>query len=166
MSNRKIVLIVIAVGMGIGTVLIGSCAGLLYLGYKQASDTASPRVDALFAAIEDGTFAKTYETETTRELRQAASKEQYEAMGQAITSRLGKLKSKSLRGFRTGQFNANSFIDATYQATFEQGDGTISVRLKQEGDDWKFVRFHVQSPLFDQHPDLSAANGSSEPAEP
>ena len=46
--------------------------------------------DALFSRIEDGTFGETYATETAPELRQVATQEQYERIGQTIRTRLGR----------------------------------------------------------------------------
>ncbi len=51
MSNSKTIAIVIAVCAGLGILMIGLCAGLIYLGYKNADSAVSPRIDAMFAAI-------------------------------------------------------------------------------------------------------------------
>ena len=158
MAKGKTIAYIFAACAGLGILTIGSCAGLLYFGYKNADSTVSPKIDAMFLAIENNTFAATYETETTQELRDAASKEQYAALGDAIGVRLGKLKSKSLQGFKMRQFNADSYIDVSYNATFENGQGTIIAKLKKEGSAWKFVNFRVNSPLFEQ--DIATAKMS------
>jgi hypothetical protein len=150
MAKGKTIAIIFAACAGLGILVIGSCAGLLYFGYKNTDSTVSPRIDAMFSAIENNTFADTYETETSQELRDAASKEQYTALGDAIGLRLGKLESKSLQGFKMRQFNADSYIDVSYNATFEHGKGTIIAKLKRVGSVWKFVTFRVNSPLFGQ----------------
>ncbi len=150
MANRKTITFIFAGCGGMGILLIGSCAGLLYYGYTSADSTASPRIDALFLAIENNTFANTYETETAKEFRDVTSKEQYAALGDAIGVRLGKLKSKSLQSFKVHQFNADSYIDVTYNAIFENGNGTIIAKLKKQGDDWRFMTVRVNSPVFEQ----------------
>jgi hypothetical protein len=132
MAKGKTIAIIFAACAGLGILMIGSCVGLLYFGYKNADSTVSPKIDAMFSAIEDNTFSATYETETSQELRDVASKEQYTALGDAIGVRLGKLKSKSLQGFKMRQFNANSYIDVSYNATFENGKGTVIAKLKKE----------------------------------
>ncbi len=71
-------------------------------------------------------------------------------MNEAINLRLGKLKSKTLRGFKMKQHNADSYMDVTYAAVFEKGQGTVTARLKKNDGDWKFVGFRVNSPVFEQ----------------
>jgi predicted RNA-binding Zn-ribbon protein involved in translation (DUF1610 family) len=113
----------------------------------------------MFSAIENQTFPDTYETDTTQELRNAAIKQQYAALGDAVAVRLGALKSKSLQRFKMRQINADSYVDVTYNATFEKGDGTIIAKLKKQDGAWKFVTFHVSSTVFEQ--DIATATCSS-----
>lgn len=161
MSAGKTVAIIFAICAGVGVLMLGICSGIFYLSYKKADATASPRVDALFSAIANHRFADTYETETTRELREAQSKEQYAALGEKFAEELGELKFKSLTGFKVSRHNGDSVNEATYRATFEKGEGTISVRLKQEDGKWKFLAFHVSSPVLKKEsPDNARANGS------
>jgi hypothetical protein len=69
MAKGKNIVLILATFVGLGIVAIGSCAGLFYFGYSNADSTVSPKVDAMFFAIENSTFAATYETETAQELR-------------------------------------------------------------------------------------------------
>jgi hypothetical protein len=163
MVKGKTILVILAACAGLGVLLIGSCAGLLFIGFRNAGAVASPRVDAMFSAIEDETFAETYETETTQELRNAATKEQYESLGNAVAVRLGSLQSKTLREFYMRQVNADSYVDVTYDATFEKGDGTIVAQLKKQGDKWKFVTFHVNSSVFEQALATATCRSCGEP---
>src|SRR5262245_36862438 len=134
MSAGKIIAIVLAACGGLGVLMIALCAGGLYCGYKTANDSVAPEIDRLFAAVVDGTFADTYQTDTTQEFRSVTSEEQYADIGKAIATRLGRLKSKTLKGFNFRQMNADSLVDVTYNATFEKGSGTIVARMKkQEG---------------------------------
>lgn len=151
MGTGKTIAIVLSVLGGCGFLAILACGGLLFMGFRNADTAVSPRVDAMFNAMETGTFADTYETHTTAELRNAASKEEYAALGRAIGLHLGALRSKSLRSAKTFHSNATSSIDVTYAATFERGSGTITAQLKQEGGEWKFESFRVSSPQLDQH---------------
>lgn len=159
MAKGKTIAIILAACAGFGLLLVVSCAGLLFMGFKNTDANISPRIDAMFSAIENDTFAETYETETTQDLRNAATKEQYEALGNAIAVRLGALQSKSLRGFNMRQLNAASYVDVTYNAAFEKGNGTIVAKLKNQGGKWKFVTFRVNSPVFEQ--DIATATCSS-----
>ena len=159
MSKGKTIAIVIATCGGLGILLIGSCAGLLFMGFKNTDASVSPRIAAMFLAIRNDTFGETYETETTQELRNVVSKEQYKALGDSIGVRLGALKSKSMQGFNMRQFNADSYVDVTYNATFEKGNGTIVAKLKKQNGKWRFVTFRVNSPVFEQ--DLVTATCSS-----
>ena len=150
MTNKKTILVVLAAGVGLSVALIGSCAGLLYVGFQRADTAVSPRIDALFLAIENESFAATYESETAQELRNVATQEQYTALGEAIRVRLGRLQSKSLQGFNMRQTNDQSYIEVSYQAAFEHGPGTIFAKLKNQDGMWKFVSFRVESPVFEQ----------------
>ena len=148
MKNRSL-LILILLGCGIFAVLaIGFCAGFLYLSFSNTEDAISPRIDAMFLAIENNTFGETYLTETAPELRKGASKEQYEQMGDAIRTRLGSLTSKKMVRCNVRQFNNVSYADVVYSATFEKGTGTITARLTRSGRKWLFVTFRVNSPEF------------------
>ena len=156
MTQGKTVAIILAACAGFGILVIASCAGLLYVGFKNADATVSPRIDTLLSAIENDTFAETYETETTQELRDVSTKQQYTDLGKAIHVRLGALKTKSLQGFHMQQSGAGSYVDVTYTATFEKGDGTIIAKMKLQGGEWKFVSFRVDSPVFEQ--DIATEN--------
>jgi hypothetical protein len=149
MKSRTIILIVVAACVGVGVATIGCCGGLLYWGYKQADASISPQVDELFARMEDGTFADTYDTETTAAFRSQTTREQYADIGSAVKNRLGPLQSKSMRSYNA-QFNARPTIDATYAGKFAHGDGTIVVRYAQDGSQWKIEGLRVNSPLFTQ----------------
>jgi len=151
MTTGKTVAIILILCAGAGILMIVSCAGLLYLGYTRFENVdaeVSQRIDALFAAIENGTFPATYDTDLTQEFRDATSREQYADLGKSIGTRLGRLKTKSLQGFKVRQFNAASFVDVSYAATFEKGNGTITATLKKQGGKWKFAGFRVESPVF------------------
>ena len=163
MSKRRTFLKVIAAFAGVGVLVVGSCAGLLYAGWRNAEKNASPRVDAMLSAIQDGTFADTYDTEAAQELRDSTTKAQYETMGNAIALRLGAIQSKSLRNFMLRQFNLDSFLEVTYDGVFEKGNGTIRAKLKRQGADWKFVHFAVDSPLFEQDVVTSRCASCGEP---
>lgn len=150
MSKGKVLALVVAICVTLGLVFIGACAGLLYMGLRTATASVEPTIGRLLAAIDNDTFADTYESETAAEFRKTTSKEKYEDIGKAIAARLGPLKSKSLNEFHMRQFNMNSFVDVSYKGTFEKGSGTINARLKKEGGDWKLVSLHVNSPVFEQ----------------
>lgn len=159
MKTRSIVLLVV---LGIGGVFVasvGCCSGvaiLAYRGYRSTEAAVSPKLDEMFRAIEADRFGETYESETTPELRQTATKEKYEQIGRTVKTRLGSLQAKSLVQFNARQMNADTYTDVVYRATFEKGTGTIKARLKKSGGEWKFVSFHIDSPEFLK--DLSTAN--------
>src|SRR4029079_1127895 len=150
MSPGKTVAIV-AVGCGVlGVAMIAACGGLLYLGYNAANTSVGPEIDRLFAAIDDGTFPETYESATTQEFRSATSKEQYAQIGKAVSTRLGRLKSKSLKSFNMRQHNADSYVDVSYDGQFEKGSGQVLAKMKREKGQLKLVNFRVNSSVFTQ----------------
>jgi hypothetical protein len=145
MKKKSIVLIVAACAVLLIAV-VGAGVGALLLAYRSLDATLSPTIDELFAGIDNGSFAETYDTHTTSEFQQVVSREQYESLGQALQARLGGLKSKQLTQFMVRQVNVNRYADVAYQATFERGSGTIRARLKQQGQRWLLVTLHVNSP--------------------
>jgi hypothetical protein len=150
MSTGKTIAIV-GVGCGVvGVAMIATCGGLLYLGYKTANTSVGPEIDRLLASIEDGTFAETYETATTQEFRSATTRDQYADIGKAVSTRLGRLKNKSLKSFNMRQHNADSYVDVAYDAQFEKGSGQILAKMKRENGLLKLVNFRVNSPVFQQ----------------
>ncbi len=148
MSGGKIVLLILAILGVLFIVSIAVCGGLLFWGYSSADKVAGPEVDAMFAAIDNGTFVDTYDTRVTPALQAAATRQEYEQLGEVIRTRLGSLQSKSLRSFNWRQHNADSWIEATYAATFEKGQGEIIVKMQRIGEEWKFASFRVNSPVL------------------
>ncbi len=150
MSTGKTVALILGLCGGVGLLLIAICGGLLYSGYRNADSSISPKIDAMFAAIAKHQLADTYASDTTPELKKVVTEEQFVALGKAIDLRLGKLESKTLRGFKMKQHNADSYMDVTYAAVFEKGKGTVTATLKKQDGDWKFAGFRVNSPVFEQ----------------
>jgi zinc-ribbon domain/Protein of unknown function (DUF4019) len=148
MKTKTIVILVLSACGTLFIAAIASCAGFFFLTFRNMDATLSPTIDELFAAIDNETFAETYDTHTTAELQQTVTREQYAELGLTIKTRLGSLESKSLRQFNVRQINANRYADVVYNATFENGSGTISGRFKKNGDRWLVVSFHVDSPEF------------------
>ena len=148
MKTKTILLLLISACGALYIAAVASCAGYLFLTFRNMDATLSPTIDELFAAIDNDTFVETYDTCTSSELRRTVTREQYEELGHTIKTRLGSLKSKSLGQFKVRQFNADRYADAAYNANFENGSGTISGRFKKEGERWLVVSLHVNSPEF------------------
>ncbi len=146
-TSTLLILIFTACG-GLAVVLIAACAGAFFFLTKNVEADVSPRVDALFAAIDRGTFGATYLTETTPELRKAVSRKEYEDLGRAIKTHLGPLRSKTLTRWNAQQFNAESYVDAAYTGSFEKGSGAISTRFKKVDGQWRLLSFLVTSNAF------------------
>ncbi len=148
MKTKTLVIAIILACIGLFAVLIAACAGVFFLAYKNTDVALSPKIDALFAAIDNDTFSKTYLTETTPEFREAISKEKYEQIGLAVKARLGSLQSKTLMQFNASQFNAHSYMAVNYSASFQKGSGTIRAQFKSVDGEWRLVSFYVDSPEF------------------
>ena len=144
MNTKTIVAIVLAAGGVLAIALFALCAGALFLAFRNMDATLCPTVDELFAAIDNRTFTETYDTHTSAEFQKVVTREQYADLGAAIRTRLGSLKSKSMRQFR----GSNRYADVVYNATFENGSGTIRGRFKKDGERWLVVGFRVDSPVF------------------
>ena len=77
------VLTIMAVCAGLAVLTIGSCAGLLYMGFRNTNTAVTPRIETLLSAIQNDRFGETNDTETTAELRSTLTREQYETLGRA-----------------------------------------------------------------------------------
>jgi hypothetical protein len=150
MKTRTIALLVVGACGALFVAGIASCAGVLFLAYRNTDAAISPVIDELFARVENDTFADTYETHTSAELRKTVAREQYRDIGLSFKNRLGPLKSKTMQQFNVRQANANRYADVAYAAVFEKGSGRITGRFKKEGDRWLVVSLQVNSPVFQQ----------------
>lgn len=148
MKARSIIALVVLLGGGLLVSVVVLCAGSLYFAFQAMDSSITPTIDELFVAIDSDKFVETYDTHTTPEFQQVASREQYAQIGQTIKTRLGKLKSKSMSRFNVQQRNATQTADVAYSGTFEKGTGTITAKLRKVGDQWQLVAFHVNSPEF------------------
>lgn len=148
MKTRSVVLLVLLICGGLFLVTVVLCGGAAYLFYKNADASVSPRVDALFAKIDNGTFGEAYKTETSPEFRESVSKRQWDQIGLVVKERLGRLQSKSMRQFNAKQINANTVMDVVYDATFAKGSGTISVKYRFVNGQWLLDGFFVKSPTL------------------
>jgi hypothetical protein len=143
---------VLVVGLGCaGLAVIASCAGLFFVGWRSASSAdgeISAAVDDLMRAAADGRFAETYESATTPEFQYTTSEADYAKLGELIRTNLGALKSKQLLRVNLRQINVNTLADVEYQATFEQGAGTILANLRRSEQKWRFTGFRLDSPAM------------------
>ncbi|WP_425616327.1 zinc-ribbon domain-containing protein [Anatilimnocola sp. NA78] len=147
--KTQTLIIVALIGVAcLGLITVVGCAGLAFVGFRSMDSSISPAVDKLFVAIEQEQLGATYDSETSAEFRQAVTREQLIELGQKINTRLGSLKTKSMRQFHVRQLNADQFAEVSYHATFEHGSGTIDTRWKREGAEWKLVHLNVNSPEF------------------
>ena len=145
--------IVILVGSIVGVSFIGVIAlvvGGLVMAFNSADATLSPTIDELFTAMENDAFAETYDTHTTADVKQNVTREKYADLGIRVKSRLGALKSKTMRQVHIRQNNSNTIAEFTYDAQFEKGSGTIRGKFQKEGDRWLVVALFVDSPLLQQ----------------
>lgn len=148
MTTKSAVITVIAVCGGFLVAAIAVCAGVFLRTYRSMDADLSPKVDAIFAAINDGSFGDKYATETTPEFQKVMTRKQYEEFGAMIQAKLGPLKAKTRTQLNVRQFNAESFADVAYSALFEKANGTIQARFRMVDGDWRLVSFHVNSPEF------------------
>jgi hypothetical protein len=148
MRTRSLVILIILACVGVLTALAVGGGVLLYLAFKNVDADLSPRIDAMFAAIEDGRFGETYFTDTAPELRAAQTRAEYEQVGRLVKERLGTLRSKTLTLWNVQYFNAEGHADVAYSASFAKGQGTIRAQFKRTGGEWKLLNFRVDSPEF------------------
>ena len=156
MSTRAVVIGIILACTAAAVLLVAACAGLFVSAFRnigKADGAISSKVDALFAAIDKGTFGDLYATATTPEFREKVSRKEWDQIGLAVKTHLGRLKAKTVARSNFQQFNADQYADAVYSATFEKGTGEIRTRFTGSGGDWRLLVFHVDSPQFLQ--DLS-----------
>jgi hypothetical protein len=149
MSTNKVYGFFIGLLGILGLFLVAVCSGS-FLSFNNVDATILPNIDAMLVAIEKGQADQAYATQTSTALKNVVTKEQFVSMANAINLRLGKLEKKVLRGLTRKHRNLETYMDVTYAAEFAKGKGTIRATLKKENDTWKFVGFHVNSPVFEQ----------------
>jgi hypothetical protein len=150
MTNKSKLLWIVFGGGGLIIAAIASCAGFLFVSFRNTEAAISPRIDNLFAAIEHDAAGDSYLNDITPEFRSFTSEEQFKELAAAIRARLGLLKSKQMTSFSARQFNMTSYVDVAYSAVFEKGSGTITARLQKQNGKWMFAGFQVNSPIFQQ----------------
>lgn len=148
-SGRKL-LTILGVIIGGFVLLIASIVTAIFVGQRNTERAITPRIETMFSAMEHGTFAETYDTETSSAMRQAVNREEFSELGDAVANLLGPLKSKQLRGFRFSKTTQGTFVEASYDATFAKGIGEILANLSKEDGEWKFNSLRVNSPVFEQ----------------
>jgi len=148
MSTRNVVILVAAVVVGLGVVAVALCGGFFYFGFKSTNEKLSPLVDKLFAAIDQGKIVDVYDTDTTPEFRKVMTREQFDQAGKTIAERLGHLRSKSLKRFKMHTSDSHSYLEGTYEASFEKGAAEILLNIRDEGGQPKIAGFFVKSPAL------------------
>ncbi len=151
MRTRTLVIGTVLGCGGLTVIGIVACAGFFYFIYDTFKDTGtavSSKIDALFAAIDKGTFADAYETETTPEFRETLTKKEWQELGSAIKMHLGHFKSKQLVNSWASGFKSDQSANVEYSATFDKGSADIRAHLKLIGGNWRFMSFRVESPAF------------------
>lgn len=111
-----------------------------------ASAAVSHRLDEIFQAIGAGHVERAYEELTTSEFREVASLDQFRALCDRVTTRLGRLQTKELSRFDVAPLGEALVSSATYQATFEHGPGVVVVVLQRIDDKWLLRRLNVNAP--------------------
>jgi hypothetical protein len=148
MKTKTIVLIVVSAVGVLFIAGIASCAGILFFAFRNMDGAVSPAMNELFAAIDNDTFAKAYDTHTSSELQQTVTRQQFADLGRTIKTRLGSFRSKNLVRFHVNQHNTNTYAEVDYNAVFENGSSTIKARFRREGERWLLVSLNVNSPEF------------------
>jgi hypothetical protein len=148
MKTRTLVVAGVALCGALFVAVIASCAGFLLFSFKNMDAELSPTIDELFAAIENDSLEQIYDTQTNSEFQKSVTRQQFKESGLAIKTRLGALKSKNVAQLHTRQMNANRYADVVYNATFQNGTGTIIARLSKERGRWLIASFRVNSPEF------------------
>jgi hypothetical protein len=112
------------------------------------SEDISSAVDAIFRSINDGKFETLYQTATAPRFREAASLVAFESLCERLRSRLGPLRSKQSSTFDLSPRADSVIASASFQAKFDQGDGTIFVVFEKSSDQWLLLRLNVNAPAL------------------
>ncbi len=147
MRTKRVALVIGAIAITVA-LLLALSAWTLFASVRNVESTISAKIDSLFRTIDNNSFASAYGRELTPQLRTEVSMAQFVQLGDAISLRLGMLKSKTLKGCKLWQRNADTLFDVAYEAEFDKGRATIVARLKKEDGEWRFLSFRVDSPNF------------------
>jgi hypothetical protein len=148
MKTKTTVRLTILVCGGTLVVAIAFWAKTYSSADSRTAAAVSCRVDALFAKGKIDPFAEAYSAETTPALRDSITKDQWQQLDDAIETNLGRLNQKALTQLDVKRTNATVVVEAAYDAWFEKGDATISLRYEIVGERWLLGQLFVDSPLL------------------
>jgi len=118
------------------------------LGEMAAEQTAA--VDAFLAAVDESHDDDAWAATSAR-FRATTNREKFGEMTSLVRNVVGSCTSKQLRSFNTREnIGGPTVASLAYRATFEKGDGTISMDLETESGAWKVLSWRVNSPLFQE----------------
>ncbi|MGE0708485.1 MAG: DUF4019 domain-containing protein [Planctomycetota bacterium] len=150
--------------------LLRACCGLLLVGLLGAAvlaglllghaREAEPVVDGYARLLEAGSFQAAYQGSHAL-LRQSTDLAGFEAAIGAAQRRLGKLQSRKTTSVDSHTGSDGTRITITYDATWTNGAGTLTVVLMREGDQLKVAGWHMTSPALQAAP---AASPGASPA--
>ncbi|MGO8753273.1 MAG: DUF4019 domain-containing protein [Thermoguttaceae bacterium] len=126
-------------------VAIAACVWVFFFAFRNTDAAVSAKVDAIFAAIQIGTFDEVYTRESAPELRQSITPKEWRQLGLTIQTYLGHLNSKKRSHYYVQQANSDRYVDVTYSATFEKGAGEIRTCFKNIDGEWRLAGFKVTS---------------------
>lgn len=106
--------------------------------------------DAAIPAVLNGWNEKELVDRASPELKNAASQQQLDQLFRWLASlgRFQKCEPAQGQAMIAATSQAGKVISAQYttKATFEKGEGTVTLRLIKRGDQWQILGFHVNSP--------------------
>jgi len=109
-----------------------------------------PAVDAFVAAVDEKRDDDAWAMTAAR-FREATQREKFDGLTSLVRTVMGRCTSKKLRNLNTRQaLGGGTTSNLVFAATFEKGDGTITVDLEQEAGVWKVLGWRTNSPLFDE----------------
>ena len=144
MRTRTIVIGIILGCGGLFVVAIVACAGHFFLGFRNTDAAFSPKIDALFAAIDNGTFKDMYATETTPELKKAATREEWEQLGLLIKTPWPP-QGQDAHAVRRSTVECRHVCRCYVLRDIERETREISTaRLRSVDGEWRLVVFRVK----------------------
>ena len=133
--------------------LIGCSERPPALDFESAQEELKENTLSLFRLMAEGKEAKAYKTLLHKKVQDTLSEDSFIDISKKIISKLGKLRSVKI-GARSDfdQYDGGWLARIGYEGDFKKGKGDIPIAALYENDQWKFMRFNVNSSLLHDNP--------------
>lgn len=113
-------------------------------GVKQSVTDAEAQISTFHADLSSGRFDDIW-TETSQDLRQATSKDDFLNLMKAIHKKLGPVKKSENVGWNANATTGGTFITVQMETEFARGSGTEQFVYRKSGEQLELSGYNINS---------------------